>query len=54
MLRVLRGQVQMAGVEEVLAVLRGSQGRHDVQMSLAGPAVDTVVAVVLEVILQPR
>ena len=51
MIGVLSGQVKTTRVEELLAILCGSQCWHDVQMSVTGPAVDPIVPVVLEVIL---
>ena len=49
-LRVLREQVDGPRVEEVLSVLQGGGGGHDVEVSITDPAVGSVVPVVLEVL----
>ena len=49
-LRVLSEQVDGPRVEEVLSVLQGGGGGHDVEVSLTHPAVGPVVPVVLEVL----
>ena len=47
----LRVEVNAAIVKEVLSILRGGEGRHQMQRPLTHPAVGPVIPIILEILL---